>query len=88
MSNGWTDERRAKQATRMKARNADPEFKARHAAKMKARHADPEHKAKLTALSKTRWADPECRKRLTDAMALGRSKRQGSDVRAHEKALR
>ncbi len=42
---GWTHEKRAEAAARMKARHADPEFRAAVAARMKALHADPEFRA-------------------------------------------
>ena len=47
----------------MKALNADPEFKAAAAARMKALNADPEFKAKMKALH----ADPEFKAHLIAA---------------------
>ena len=48
---------RLSRAARMKALNADPEFKAQAAARMKALHADPEFKAQAAARMKALNAD-------------------------------
>ena len=56
-------EARQVKSKRMKALNADPEFKAKiskaASARMKALHADPEFKAKTAARMKALNADPE-----------------------------
>ena len=65
-------EKRALKAERMKALNADPEFKAKLSAasseRMKALNADPEFKAKTAERMKALHADPEFNPlvRLTD----------------------
>ena len=60
---GWSKEKRLAAAARMKALNADPEFKAATSARMKALHADPEFKAanakRSSARMKALHADPE-----------------------------
>ena len=48
----WSDAARARAAARMKALNADPEFKAR----MKALHADPEFKERRIAAVRASFA--------------------------------
>ena len=52
---GWSKEKRLAAAARMKALNADPEFKAATSARMKALHADPEFKAATSARMTDPW---------------------------------
>ena len=74
-----TPEFKAKLAARMKALNADPEFKAKlskaASARMKALHADPEFKAKVAARMKALHADPEFKAKFA-ATKLARKKKR------------
>ncbi len=67
-----SDDGRRARAERMKAMNADPEFKAKHAAaareRMKAMHADPEFKAKHAERMKAMHADPEFKAKHAERM--------------------
>ena len=67
-----TPEFKAKFAARMKALNADPEFKAKlskaASARMKALNADPEFKAKTSARMKALNADPEFKAKTSARM--------------------
>lgn len=61
-----TDEMRARQSERGKARNADPSVRAAYGAKMKAFFADPEELAKMSERSKAQFANPSERARMSD----------------------
>jgi hypothetical protein len=64
----WSQESRERAAARMKALNADPEFKAQTAARMKALHADPEFKAQAAARMKALNADPEFKAKIVSGL--------------------